>query len=144
MRMWFKASVAGSAGGTSTYINNFVNHYTTTFNEQSQAVIYLAYYTMGAYSVGATDAPLWRSGLINAMGMIDDGDMLPVESFGAGVWALALTGNGLSSGTTISGPSTVLNGMTLANLPGLLTSQIVPSGATAGSVYYNFAHSGSG
>ena len=137
---YYNVTVPAHAGGTSGYINDFVNHYTTTFNEQSQAVILLSYHTLAAYYVGANDEATWRSGLINALGQVDDADLFPVCSLGAAVWALAATGNGMSNSTTISGPSTVLNGMTLAQLPDLLKSQIM----AADPFYYDFGHTGGG
>jgi len=138
-------TVSNGTGGTSTYVNNFVAHY-TNFNppDQSQAVIYLAYYTTAAYAVNANDRAVWRSGLLGALGQIDDNDYYPVASLGMAVWALAQTGNGLSAATTLSGPSTILNGKTLAQLSALLASEIVPSGPNAGTFFYDFGQTQSG
>src|SRR5207248_2323457 len=65
-------------------------------------------------------------------------------STGAATWALAQTGTGLSASTTITGVSTVLNSKTLADLPGILANQVIPTGIKAGAMYWNFAHTEGG
>jgi len=132
-------NVSAAPGGTNTTINNLVAHYTNAMNDQSEAVIYLSYYAVAAQMAGASDAMLWRNGLINTLAQVDDADQLPVESLGAAVWALAQTGNGLDS-TMLTGPSAIFNNQTLADLPAILLNQIMPAGPGAGSFYYNFGH----
>jgi hypothetical protein len=140
---YYNTSVPAQSGGTAGYADRLVNHYTTIFNDESQAAIYLAYHTNAAYAVGATDRGIWRQKLIDTLGKVDDADVYPVGALGAGVWALAQTGNGLD-GTTISGTSTVLNGKTLSQLPAFLVSQIVPSGGNANTFFFDFGHTQSG
>jgi hypothetical protein len=138
------STVHSQAGGTQGVIDSIISHYTTTANDQSQAVIYLAYYTVAANTVNAGDKTIWRNGLLNALGQVDDNDSFPVGSLGEAVWALAQTGNGLSASTVLSGPSTVLNNKTLADLPALLAGQIEPSGLKAGTFYWDFDHTDGG
>jgi hypothetical protein len=135
---YYNSTIPATVGGTDAYLNNFVNHYTTVFGEESQAVIYLSYHTLAAYAVNATEKIKWRNKLVDTLGMIDDGDYYPVGSLGAAMWALAATDNGLSAGTTLVGPSTTLNGKTLSQLPAYLTQHIAPTNA----FYYRFDHSG--
>jgi hypothetical protein len=138
---FFNNTIAGAPGGTLGSINNLVSHYTTMFGDQSQPVIYLAYDTVASAKVSATDAAIWRTGLINTLEQVDDNDYFPVESLGAAVWALAQTGNGLSASTSLSG---TFNGLTLADLPSLLMSEMMPAGPGAHSAYYDFAHTDGG
>jgi len=142
--VYYNGTISGGAGGTNAYINNLVSQYTSAYNEQSQAVIYLAYHTMAADECNATDKAIWRQKLIDTLGNVDDNDYFPVGALGVSVCALAQTGNGLSAATTITGSSTVLNGMNLSQLPGLLANQIVASGPGANNFYYDFGHTGSG
>jgi hypothetical protein len=141
---YYNTTIAGAPGGTSSYINNLVAQYTGAFNEQSQAVIYLAYHTMAADETNATDRAIWRQKLIDTLGNVDDNDYFPVGALGISTWALAQTGNGLSAGTTITGSSTVLNGMNLSQLPGLLANQMVGIGPGMNNFYYDFGHTGNG
>jgi hypothetical protein len=134
----YYSNVAAGPGGTNGKINNLVTFYHTNYSD-SEAVIDLAYHTMAAAAVNAADKNVWRNRLIGELGEVDDNDLIPVGSLGAATWALALTGNGLD-GTPITGSSTELSGKTLSQLPAELESQIIPSGSTAGAVYYDFAH----
>lgn len=133
----YYANVAAGVGGTNGKINNIVSYYQTNYSD-SEAVIDLSYHTVAAYRLGAADKATWRSRLIQQLGAVDDADFIPVGSLGAATWALAQTGNGLD-GTTITGSSTVLNGKQLSQLPTELTNQVIPSGGTAGAVYWDFA-----
>jgi hypothetical protein len=140
---YYNISVPAQSGGTGGYADRLVNHYTTTFNDESQAAIYLAYHAVAANAINATDRAVWRQKLIDTLGKVDDNDFFPVGALGAGVWALAQTGTGLDN-TTITGTSSVLNGKQLSQLPAFLTSQIVPSGGNANTFFFDFAHTQSG
>src|SRR5262249_11234865 len=75
---YYNNTIAGAPGGTNSYINNPVAQYTGAYNEQSQAVIYLAYHTMASDMAGATDKSIWRQKLIDTLGSVDDADYFPV------------------------------------------------------------------
>jgi hypothetical protein len=142
--VYYNVTIGGAPGGTNSYCNNLVAQYTSAFNEQSQATIYLAYHTLAADECNATDKSIWRQKLIATLGDVDDADYFPVGALGISVWALAQTGNGLSNATTITGSSSVLNGMNLSQLPGLLANQMVSAGPNTNDFYYDFGHTGAG
>src|SRR5207248_11526598 len=102
------------------------------------------HYAVTSETIGAADAATWRSSLISTLGQVDNADYFPVGSVGMATWTLAQTGNGLSNATAITGTSSIFNGMTLGNLPNLHLSEMVLSGPTANSFYYDFAHTDSG
>ena len=140
---YYNNTIGGTPNGTTNYINNLVAQYTGAFNEQSQAVIYLAYHTIASDEANATDKAIWRQKLIDTLGSVDDSDYYPTGALGASVWALAQTGNGLDS-TTITGSSSVLNGKKLSDLPAMLANQMVASGPDANTFYYDFGHTADG
>ncbi|KPK78886.1 MAG: hypothetical protein AMJ81_14610, partial [Phycisphaerae bacterium SM23_33] len=120
--------------GTQDYVDAYLNDSNA---EDTSAAYDLARHTVAAYYVSATDRAIFRSGLIDALGDVDDGDDAPVMALGAAVWALARTGD-LDSTLVDSGaaPGSLWDGVTLADLPGMLVSQQ----ALDGSFYTRFDH----
>jgi hypothetical protein len=147
VKTYYNTTIGSTPAATNSYLNTFVNHYSNPAppdtEDESQPVIFLAYHTMAAYHVDAAQKGLWRQKLVDTLGNVDDADYFPVESLGAAIWALAHTGNGLD-GTTISGSSTQLAGLTLAQLPDKLKQQMILAGDNVGSSYYDFGHTDGG
>jgi hypothetical protein len=136
----FYSNISAAPGGTNGFIAGLVNG-----GDQSQAVVALAQYTVGAYYAGAADESLWRSGLLQTLGQVSGNNASPVTSLGAATWALAKTG---LLGNTLVAPAAAAGSawynVTLAGLPTLLQGDIVASGAYAGSFYWRFDHTNGG
>ena len=117
-----------------------------TATERSNAVFYVAEHAVAANMVGAADAGLWRAGLILYLSQIaDDEAFYPVQSLGVATWALAKSGP--MDGTEID-PFDIgeayWSDVTLADLPALLLSHQVASGAYEGSFYVRYDHDAPG
>ena len=112
---------------TSNFIDDIVMGYGSKY--EGTALYDLSRFTAAAAYVGDQDLAVWRQGVIDLLGEIDNNDDMPVTALGAAVWALALSG-GLDS-TVISGSSTILNGKALNELPDLLASLQAPDGSFA-------------
>lgn len=121
-----------TGNGTQAYINSYFNN-----SEDSSAVYDIARHTMAAFYVGATDQGLFRSGLIDALADIQDGDASPVMALGVAVWGLAQTG---SMDSTLVDPGaaggSLWDGVELADLAGMLAGEQ----ALDGSFYTKFDH----
>jgi hypothetical protein len=122
--------------------------YISGFNETdlSNAVFYVAHHAVAAYKVGAADAGMWRTALIEYLSLIDD-DLAyyPVMSLGVATWALAQTG--AMDDTTINPDGTSENYLVdvkLSDLPDILSIHQAISGPYAGSFYYRFDHTPAG
>jgi len=132
----FYTAVKASGGGTSGYVGAYSG------TDPSNAVFYLANHVVAATYVGAADQSIWRQGVINFLADVtDDTAYYPVMSLGIATWALAQTGPmdatlvdpGAAGGST-------WDGVTLADLPGLLAGHQVGSGDNAGSFFWRFDH----
>jgi len=126
---------------TYAYISGFKG------TDRSNAVFYVAQHTVAADMVGAADAGIWREGLIQYLSRIaDDEAFYPVQSLGVATWALAQTG--LMDDTRVDPfgliGETYWDGVALSDLPALLDSHQVDSGAYAGSFYVRFDHDAPG
>jgi len=126
--------------GTQDYIDAFAAA------EDSLAVFYLAHHAVAAHYVDNVDRLVWRDGVISALGQVEDGDDYPVMSLGVAVWALAQTGPMDATPVYPEAPSgSYWDGVTLADLPGLLASHQVPVGQEhAKSFYWRFDHTNGG
>jgi len=122
---------------TAAYISGFDQ------TDLSNAVFYVAYHTVAAHKVGATDAEMWRMDLIKRLSRIDD-DLAyyPVMSLGVATWALAQTGP--MDDTLVDQDGTAEDcwaDVRLRDLPGILVTHQAASGHLyAGSFYYRFDH----
>lgn len=98
--------------------------------DPSTAVFYLANHVVAAYFVNAEDKQIWREGLIDYLADVDDdSSYFPVMALGIATWALAQTGDMNSTPVDPNGDGMPYwEGVTLAELPGLLLSHQVPSG----------------
>lgn len=134
-------TVAARQGGTSGYINELVNYYLDTFDDRSQAVVYIAHHVLAAHEVGAADELVWRQRLVSEMAKITDNDSYPVMSLASALWALAGTG-GLDDTLVTTSATGLWAGVRLCDLPDLLMSHYIASGDRAGSFYYRFDHAG--
>ncbi len=115
--------------------------------DRSNAVFYVAQHTVAADMVGAADAGIWREGLIQYLSRIaDDEAFYPVQSLGVATWALAQTGPMDDTRVDPFGliGETCWEGVALSDLPALLDSYQVDSGAYAGSFYHRFDHTAAG
>ena len=124
---------------THAYIRGFNG--TTT----EKATFFIAYHTVAAYMVGATDKEIWREALINYLSQVDDDiSYFPVMTLGVATWSLAQTGP--MDDTRIRIDPLGLTGtsywddVTLSDLPDMLSSHQVISGENAGSFYIRFDH----
>ncbi|MFW6107313.1 MAG: PEP-CTERM sorting domain-containing protein [bacterium] len=118
--------------GTSTYLGWF------STIDPSVAAFYVASHVVAAHYVDEPDKDIWRDGLVDLLGDLDDGADFPVMGLGVGTWALAKTGP--MDATTIPG-SGDLAGHALSELPDILAGhQVVPPDPCAGSFYWGFAH----
>jgi hypothetical protein len=120
---------------TAAYIAGFKD------TERSNAVFYVAYHTVAAHTVGATDAGIWRQELIKYLSKInDDVAVYPVMSLGVATWALAQTGpmNDTKIDPSGAGESYWI-GVKLSDLPGLLVGHQDLS-TYKGSFYCMFDH----
>jgi len=125
---------------TSTYISGFAA------TDRSNAVFYVGQHTVAASMVGAVDAGLWRAGLIQYLAQIaDDEAFYPVQSLGVATWALARTGpmDSVEVDPFDLGEA-YWSDVSLAELPALLQSHQVASGAYEGSFYLRFDHGAPG
>ena len=129
-------SYTGGGGGTSGYISFY------GAVEPSTAAFYLGHHVVAAYYVDANDKVVWRDGLIDYLGDVDDSTAdYPVMGLGVSVWALAQTGP--LDGTLVdpSAPSgSTWDGVALQDLPDMLLSHQKSSGDHAGSFYWQFGH----
>ena len=122
--------------------------YISGFDEtdRSNAVFYVAHHAVAAHMVGAADAGMWRTALIEYLSLIDD-DLAyyPVMSLGVATWALAQTGP--MDDTKIDPDGTVENywvDVKLSDLPDILSIHQAISGVQAGSFYHRFDHTPAG
>jgi len=122
--------------GTANYIASLQGGY----GEDSQPLFYLAQHAIAAEYVHAVDKALWRQAVIDTLASVTDDDVFPVMSLGTAVAALAQTAGGLDS--TVISDTGYWAGVTLEDLPAILASHQVSSGARAGSFYYRFDHAG--
>jgi hypothetical protein len=133
----FYCAVKNDVNGTEGYISQFIG------TEPSTAVFYLANYVVAAYYVDAEDKQIWREGLISYLAQVDDDTSdFPVLALGIATWSLAQTGD---MNDTLIDPNDdgrpYWDGVTLADLPGLLLGHQVPPGIQdAGSFYWRFDH----
>lgn len=108
-----------------------------------KATFFIAYHTVAAHMVGATDAGIWREALINYLSLVDDDlSCFPVMTLGVATWALAQTG---PMDSTRIDPFGLTDGsywedVTLSDLPDMLSTHQVLSGKQAGSFYVRFDH----
>jgi hypothetical protein len=111
--------------------------------DRSNAVFYIAHHVVAAYLVGATDAGIWRQGLMQSLALIDDDvAFYPVMSLGVATWALAQTGPIDDSKIDPDGMGEFYwIDVRLSDLPGMLSTHQVSSGDRVGSFYYRLDHS---
>jgi len=111
--------------------------------DRSNAVFYVAHHVVAAHRVGATDAGIWRQGLIQYLALIDDDvAYYPVMSLGVATWALAQTGPMDDTMVDPDGTGEKYWGdVKLSDLPDRLATHQVSSGDRAGSFYYRLGHS---
>jgi len=132
----YYAWVQGRPGGTAGYISAF------SATNPSNAVFYLSPHAVAANYVSADDKALWHQGVIDFLATVDDSTAdYPVMALGAATWALAQSG--AMDGTLVdpSAPSgSTWDGVTLADLPGMLAGHQVASGDNAGSFFWRFDH----
>lgn len=125
---------------TAAYISGF------DATDRSNAVFYIAHHAVAAHKVGAADAALWRSAVMEYLSRIDD-DLAyyPVMSLGAATWALAQTGpmdatkldsDGDGAGYWVD--------VALSDLPGILVTCMESSGGPEGSFCHRFDHAAAG
>jgi hypothetical protein len=128
-------------GGTQGYINLLSSQ-----SEMSEMVCHMAGYTIAAFSIDAHDKSIWREGLIDCLGWIDDSTAVhPVRALGAAVWALACTGPLDDSAIDPCDDRLFCwHGKTLADLPGMLLEHWIAEGDLAGSFYKRFDHGNGG
>jgi hypothetical protein len=115
--------------------------------DPSNAVFYIAQHVVAAHKVGAKDAGIWRDALIQFLSLIDDDvAYYPVMSLGVATWALAQTGPMDDTKIDPFGLTgeDYWKGVTLNNLPALLSGHQVLSGKYAGSFYHRFDHTAAG
>ena len=84
------------------------------------AVYDVARFTGAAGYVADVDLDVWRSSLMEILAEVTNDASAPVTALGAGVWALALTGD--LDDTILAGSSPELNGKTLSELPAMLAA----------------------
>lgn len=123
---------------TSDYIAWF-----ETGAEDSSAVFYLSHLLIAAYYVDATDKVLFRDSLPGFLAQVDDGSAYPVMALGAATWALAQTGPLDSTPVDSGGGKPNWDLVTLADLPGLVSSHQVSElddPNWAGSFYWEFSN----
>ena len=133
----FYSIIENSPSGTSGYIAWF-----STGAEPSSAVFYIAHLVLAAYYVDANDKEIWRDSLPGFLARVDDDTAnWPVWALGSATWALAETGP--LDGTVVDSEG-YWNSVTLADLPGLVSSHQVPESNEpndwSGSFYWNFVH----
>ena len=114
-----------------------------------KATFFIAYHTVAAYMVGATDKEIWRESLINYLSQVDDDiSYFPVMTLGIATWALAQTGPMDDTMIMIdlldSTGGSYWQGVMLSDLPDMLSSHQVLSGEKAGSFYVRFDHTAPG
>ena len=135
----FYSIIENSPSGTSGYIAWF-----ETGAEDSSAAFYLAHLLIAAYYVDANDKVIWRDSLPGFLAQVDDNSLYPVMALGAATWALSQTGPLDSTLVDSEGSGRPYwNSVTLADLPGLVSSHQVSESADpnwAGSFYWNFVH----
>lgn len=138
----FYSIIENSPSGTSGYIAWF-----ETGAEDSSAVFYLAHLLIAAYYVDANDKVIWRDSLPGFLAQVDDNSLYPVMALGTATWALAQSGPLDSTLVDSDGsgrPYWNSNSVTLADLPGLVSSHQVPESNEpndwSGSFYWNFVH----
>jgi len=136
----FYTAVKASGGGTSGYVSAYSG------TNPSNAVFYLANHVVAATYVGAADQSIWRQGVINFLADVTDSAAdYPVMALGIATWALAQSG---SMDATLVDPGaaggSTWDGVTLADLPGLLAGHQVGSGDNADSFYWRFDHAAPG
>ncbi len=112
----------------------------------SEAVFYVADFTVAAFSIDANDKGIWREGLLRCLARIDDTTAeFPVRSLGMAVWALACTGPLDDAAVDPAGEGqSCWRGKTLAELPELLLGHWIAEGDMAGSFYKRFDHGNGG
>lgn len=120
------------------------SEYISGFNEtdRSNAVFYIAHHAVAAYKVGAADAGMWRTAIIEYLSMInDDFAYFPVMSLGVATWALGQTGpmDDTKIDTDGIGEDYWMD-VTLSDLPDILSIHQAISGPYAGSFYHRFDH----
>ena len=111
--------------------------------DRSNAVFYIAHHAVAAHKVGATDAGIWRQGLIEYLSLIsDDVAYYPVMSLGVATWALAQTG---PLDDTKLDPF-YWGDVALSDLPDILLSHLVisPKDGITGTFYHRFDHTSAG
>jgi hypothetical protein len=137
----FYECVRGQPGGTQGYIDQFATGTIIT-----TAVYYLAYHTVAAYYVDATDKLIWRNSLIHYLAHVDDDSgrqNVSVTALGAAIWALAKTGPLDSTPVKIYGlGSPNWNGILLEDLPFILQMHrcVDPSEQYTGNFFWRFDH----
>ena len=124
--------------------------YISGFDEtdRSNAVFYVAHHAVAAHMVGAADAGMWRTALIEYLSLIDD-DLAyyPVMSLGVATWALAQTGPMDDTKIDPDREDYWVNywgDLKLRDLPDILSIHQVISGVYAGSFYHRFDHTPAG
>lgn len=149
-RLWDVTGEAAYVEAVRDFYNGLETDAYTRYFEQtdpSNAVFYTAQHTVAAVMVGAEDAYIWREALIRYLSFItDDLAYYPVMSLGVATWALAQTGplnDTLIDPFDLSGDG-LWAGVTLSDLPDLLSSHQVINGTYAGSFYESFDHANSG
>ncbi|MFW6107316.1 MAG: hypothetical protein ACOC8A_01350 [bacterium] len=137
----FYQRLEDATGGTQGYIDDLV----AGSEDISIAVFYLAHHTLAAYYVDATDKGLWRTAVIDNLGLVTDDAYYPVMALGLAVWALARTG---PMDATLVDPDAPADSpwylKTLADLPPMLASHQDTTTDYAGSFYWRFDHTGPG
>jgi len=127
---WFFENVkVYTPGGAAAYAASYGG-------DASSTVYYLAHLTLAAYGTNAPEKAIWRQGLINALGKVNDASaVFPVQSIGIATWVLATTGP--------LNATPVWDGVVLSDLPGVLVShQVAPDGYDPGSFYWRIDHTG--
>jgi len=114
--------------------------------EASTATFYLAHHVVAAYYIEDQDAKIWREALIRHLSRVDDGAPFPVMALGVATWALATTGSLDETPVALfHGAAAYWDGVTLADLPGLLaTHQVLEGEGFVGSFYWRFDHGAGG
>lgn len=122
-------------GSTAKYLEYFDDY------EPSVITVDLAHHVVASYSVKDVDRTVWRDALVRHLARVDDDAEFPILALAAATWALSEIG-GLDPNTLVSPEGAgVWDGVTLADLPSLLLSQVMPEdGAYPGSLFCRFDH----
>ena len=129
---WIKEDTAG----TQSYLDGYQEM--DPF-DPSIAAFYISHHVIAAYRVNAADKQIWRDMLRYYLAQVNDTNYYPVLALGAATWALAQTDTGLDSLLPVipqgkTGDS-FWNGVSLAELPQLISDVQVTASPVAGAFY---------